>query len=195
MLWAVPGPRSRVRGWPRGPVREWNGDLPMSPADAASSPVSGPPGPTGAPIRPSGWPEVDRAVARLLAGVSEALGDALAGLDLGGSLGLGDFDLASSDVDVLVATAGRLPGPAVERLRGAHPGRWAGGGGGGGGGYSGRGGRRVAGGPAWRWCTCHWRRCAASTPMTPSATRSGRPTAGSTSGGRRRPGASPAGGR
>jgi len=47
----------------------------MSPADAASNPVSGPPGPTGAPIRPSGWPEVDRAVARLLAGVAEALGD------------------------------------------------------------------------------------------------------------------------
>jgi hypothetical protein len=114
------GPRYRVRGWPSGPVREWNGDLPMSPADAASNPASGPPGPTGAPIRPSGWPGVDRAVARLLAGVAEALGDDLAGLYLGGSLGLGDFDPASSDVDVLVATAGRLPGPAVERLRRLH---------------------------------------------------------------------------
>jgi len=75
------------------------------------------------PARPgwaTGWPAVDRAVARLLDGVAEALGDELVGLYLGGSLGLGDFDPASSDVDVLVATAGRLPDPAVERLRRLH---------------------------------------------------------------------------
>jgi Domain of unknown function (DUF4111) len=85
-----------------------------------SDPVSGPPGLADAPVRPSGWPEVDRAVARLLAGVVQALGDDLVGLYLSGSLGLGDFDPASSDVDVLVATAGPLPGPAVERLRQLH---------------------------------------------------------------------------
>ena len=177
MLWAVPGPRSRVRGWPWGPVREWNGDLPMSPADAASNPVSGPPGPTGAPIRPSGWPEVDRAVARLLAGVAQALGDALAGLYLGGSLGLGDSDPASSDVDVLVATAGRLPGPAVERLRRLHR------------------ALRAEGGWAARLEVVYLPLAALRRfdPMTPSATRSGRPTAGSTSAGRRRPGSSTAG--
>ena len=39
---------------------------------------------------------------RLLGGVGEAIGDDLVGLYLGGSLGLGGFDPASSDVDVLV---------------------------------------------------------------------------------------------
>jgi hypothetical protein len=66
------------------------------------------------------WPEVDRAVERLLDGVVEAIGDDLVGLYLGGSLGLGDFDPASSDVDVLVATARALPEAAVERLRRLH---------------------------------------------------------------------------
>jgi hypothetical protein len=78
--------------------------------------------PTG-PARPgwaTPWPEVDRAVARLLDGVTEALGDDLVGLYLHGSLGLGGFDPASSDVDVLVATAAPPPGPAVERLRRLH---------------------------------------------------------------------------
>jgi hypothetical protein len=88
----------------------------MSPFD----PTFRPPGPTGAPVRPTGWPEVDRAVERLLDGVVRAIGDDLVGLYLNGSLGLGDFDPASSDVDVLVVTAGPLPGPAVERLRRLH---------------------------------------------------------------------------
>jgi hypothetical protein len=88
----------------------------MLPAD----PASRPPGSTGAPIRPTGWPEVDRAVERLLARVARAIGDDLVGLYLSGSLGLGDFDPVSSDVDVLLATAGPLPGPAVERLRRLH---------------------------------------------------------------------------
>jgi hypothetical protein len=88
----------------------------MSPSD----PTFRPPGLTGAPVRPTGWPEVDRAVGRLLDGVVQAVGDDLVGLYLSGSLGLGDFDPASSDVDVLVATAGPLPGPAVERLRRLH---------------------------------------------------------------------------
>jgi Domain of unknown function (DUF4111) len=59
-------------------------------------------------------------VARLLDGAVRALGDELVGLYLTGSLGLGDFDPASSDVDVLVATAGPLPGPVVGRLRRLH---------------------------------------------------------------------------
>jgi predicted nucleotidyltransferase len=66
------------------------------------------------------WPEVDRAVERLLDGVVEAIGDDLVGLYLGGSLALGDFDPASSDVDVLVATARAVPEAAVERLRRLH---------------------------------------------------------------------------
>jgi hypothetical protein len=66
------------------------------------------------------WPEVDRAVERLLGGVVEAIGDDLVGLYLGGSLGLGGFDPASSDVDVLVAAARAVPEAAVERLRRLH---------------------------------------------------------------------------
>jgi aminoglycoside adenylyltransferase-like protein/nucleotidyltransferase-like protein len=76
-----------------------------------------------APARPgwpTPWPEVDRAVERLLDGVVEAVGGDLVGLYLGGSLGLGDFDPASSDVDVLVATARALPTAAVEGLRRLH---------------------------------------------------------------------------
>jgi hypothetical protein len=76
-----------------------------------------------APADPAGstpWPEVDRAVERLRGGVAEAIGEDLVGLYIGGSLGLGGFDPASSDVDVLVATAGALPGPAVEGLRRLH---------------------------------------------------------------------------
>jgi hypothetical protein len=72
------------------------------------------------PAWPTPWPEVDRAVERLRDGVVEAVGDDLVGLYLNGSLGLGDFDPASSDVDVLVATARALPGVAVERLRRLH---------------------------------------------------------------------------
>jgi hypothetical protein len=72
------------------------------------------------PAWPTPWPEVDRAVERLRDGVVEAIGGDLVGLYLSGSLGLGDFDPASSDVDVLVATAGPLPGPAVGRLRRLH---------------------------------------------------------------------------
>ena len=75
------------------------------------------------PVRPgwpTPWPEVDRAVERLRDGVVEAVGDDLVGLYLAGSLGLGGFDPASSDVDVLVATARALPGAAVEGLRRLH---------------------------------------------------------------------------
>jgi Domain of unknown function (DUF4111)/Nucleotidyltransferase domain len=93
---------------------EW--EPPMSPAD----PTFRPPGAPGAPIRPTGRPGVDRAVERLLDGVVRDLGGDLVGLYLTGSLGLGDFDPASSDVDVLVATAGPLPGRAVEGLRRLH---------------------------------------------------------------------------
>jgi hypothetical protein len=76
----------------------------------------------GGPAWATGRPEVDRAVAGLTDGVAEALGDGLVGLYVHGSLGLGDFDPASSDVDVLVATAEPLSGPALERLGRLHRG-------------------------------------------------------------------------
>jgi Domain of unknown function (DUF4111) len=52
--------------------------------------------------------------------VGEALGDELVGVYLSGSLALGGFDPASSDLDVLVATAGPLGEAALERLRRLH---------------------------------------------------------------------------
>jgi hypothetical protein len=83
---------------------------------------------TARPSWPTAWPEVNRAVERLVAGVEEAVGDELVGVYLGGSLGLDGFSPPSSDVDVLVATARRLPDPAVERLRRLHGGLHAEGG-------------------------------------------------------------------
>src|SRR5688500_1270260 len=72
------------------------------------------------PAWPSSWPQVNRAVERLRDGVADALGDRLVGLYLCGSLALGGFDRGSSDVDILVATTGRPPQPALERLAALH---------------------------------------------------------------------------
>ena len=52
----------------------------------------------------TGPPEVTQLLDQLLAGVSQALGGNLLGVYLCGSLALGGFDRASSDVDVLVVT-------------------------------------------------------------------------------------------
>jgi hypothetical protein len=72
------------------------------------------------PSWPTPWPEVDRAVERLLEGAVGALGDGLVGLYLHGSLALGDFFPPASDIDFLAATARPLPGAAVERLGALH---------------------------------------------------------------------------
>ncbi len=52
--------------------------------------------------------------------VRAILGDQFVGMYLYGSLSLGDFDPASSDVDFLVVTAGELPQELLERLRQMH---------------------------------------------------------------------------
>ncbi len=74
------------------------------------------------PAWPTPWPEVDRAVRRLLDGVGEAIGDRLVGLYLHGSLALGDFFPPASDVDFHVATAGTLDRTALDRLGALHAG-------------------------------------------------------------------------
>ncbi|HEX6800699.1 MAG TPA: aminoglycoside adenylyltransferase domain-containing protein [Ktedonobacterales bacterium] len=70
--------------------------------------------------RPTAHDEVNAILRALLAGVRAALGDQLVGIYLEGSLALGAFDPASSDVDFVVATRDDLPPGAVERLRVMH---------------------------------------------------------------------------
>lgn len=66
------------------------------------------------------YPDVNALLDRLVSGVRAALGDALIGVYLYGSLALGDFDPASSDIDFLVVTDGPLPPEAVARLAAMH---------------------------------------------------------------------------
>lgn len=69
---------------------------------------------------PAGYPEVERLLDRLLAEVRFVLGDELIGFYLYGSLSLGDFDPASSDIDFLVATRGVLPDATLAALAAMH---------------------------------------------------------------------------
>jgi hypothetical protein len=80
----------------------------------------------GGPAWPTRWPQANRVVGGLRDGLGDALGDQLVGLYLSGSLALGGFHPPSSDIDVLVATAGVLDEPVVGRLAELHATRTAG---------------------------------------------------------------------
>ncbi|HET9014738.1 MAG TPA: aminoglycoside adenylyltransferase domain-containing protein [Thermomicrobiaceae bacterium] len=72
------------------------------------------------PASPTPYPDVNALLAVLLERVRAVLGADLVGMYLFGSLSLGDFDPASSDVDVVVATARRLPEEKVAALGRVH---------------------------------------------------------------------------
>ena len=74
----------------------------------------------GRPAWPTLWPQVNRVVEGLQDGLGDALGDQLVGLYLSGPLAQGGFHPPSSDLDVLVATAGVLDEPTVGRLADLH---------------------------------------------------------------------------
>jgi hypothetical protein len=66
------------------------------------------------------WPQVNRVVQGLRDGLADTIGDQLVGLYLSGSLALGGFHPPSSDLDVLVATAGVPDEPVLGRLAELH---------------------------------------------------------------------------
>lgn len=82
------------------------------------------------PMQATGYPEVDTLLRELLARIQAVLGAKLGGLYLYGSLTLGDFDLAISDVDLLAVIGATLDAAelgGLERMHqefaAAHP-RW-----------------------------------------------------------------------
>lgn len=74
-----------------------------------------------APItNPTPYEDVNAFLHLLLTKIQAILGERLVGLYLYGSLSLGDFDPASSDVDFLAATTEDLPGEIAEQLHEMH---------------------------------------------------------------------------
>jgi hypothetical protein len=61
--------------------------------------------PDSSAISPTPYPDVNTLLAELLDGARAILGDDLVGLYLDGSLALGDFDPATSDIDFIAAVA------------------------------------------------------------------------------------------
>lgn len=69
---------------------------------------------------PTPHTEVNALLGTLLAQMQAILGERLVALYLCGSLALGDFDPASSDVDFLAVTDDALPAATIDRLRAMH---------------------------------------------------------------------------
>ena len=68
----------------------------------------------------TGYDGVDEMLEVLLAEVRSILGEQFVGMYLDGSLALGDFDEATSDIDVLMLTADFLPSEMVAALAAMH---------------------------------------------------------------------------
>ncbi len=71
-------------------------------------------------LAPTPYAEVNSLLRLLLTQMQTVLGERLVGLYLYGSLSLGDFDLASSDLDFLAVTSDDLPDATLEGLRQMH---------------------------------------------------------------------------
>jgi aminoglycoside adenylyltransferase-like protein/nucleotidyltransferase-like protein len=69
---------------------------------------------------PTAYPVVNVALQEFLASVQVILGSRLRGVYLVGSLALGDFDPASSDLDIIVVTDGALVEDRITALRDYH---------------------------------------------------------------------------
>jgi hypothetical protein len=69
---------------------------------------------------PTPYPDINALLSLLLREVQGALGDDFVGMYLYGSLSLGDFDPASSDIDFLVVTEHELPDETVAALGTMH---------------------------------------------------------------------------
>lgn len=72
------------------------------------------------PVGPTPYDDVNRLLLLFLAKVQTVLREKLVGFYLYGSLALGDFDPASSDIDFLVVTTEELSGELLEHLRDMH---------------------------------------------------------------------------
>lgn len=71
-------------------------------------------------LNPTPYADVNAIVREVLDGAQTILGDRFVGMYLYGSLALGDFDPASSDIDFLVVTDADLPDDRVVALQAMH---------------------------------------------------------------------------
>lgn len=72
------------------------------------------------PLSPTPYPDVNTILHLMLSKVQAILGAQLVGFYLYGSLSLGDFDPASSDIDFLIVTTEDLAEEIIEHLRNMH---------------------------------------------------------------------------
>lgn len=71
------------------------------------------------------YPDVNKVLEKLLAGIHATLGDELVGLYLYGSLSSGDFDPRSSDIDFAAVTRAELTPEKIATLEQMHQTLWA----------------------------------------------------------------------